>query len=360
MNPEKPSSGQATEVVLRDDLLTFLAQTSSMASDEPFFNKLARYLAQCLEMDFVCIDRLDGDGLTATTVAVWCDGRFEDNVSYSLKDTPCGDVVGKTVCCFPAMVCQMFPNDQVLLDLRAESYVGVTLWSHSGEPIGLIAVISRRPLVDRQLAESIMQIVAVRAAGEIERLQVEEALKESEKRYRLLFQNQPSGFALHEIILDDDGKPADYLCLDIGPAFDRRTGLAATDLIGKTQSAVLPNNEPFWVETYGKVALTGEPVSFESFSQELDRYFQVSAYSPEPGKFATVFYDITERKRAEREREIALENVKKLEGIIPICMYCKSIRDDKDAWHSLEEYISGHTDARFSHGICKSCMEKHF
>lgn len=360
MNPENPSSSQVNEVVLRDDLLTFLAQTSSMASDEPFFNKLARYLAQCLEMDFVCIDRLDGDGLTATTVAVWCDGRFEDNVSYSLKDTPCGDVVGKTVCCFPTMVCKLFPDDQVLLDLRAESYVGVTLWSHSGKPIGLIAVISRNPLANRPLAESIMQIVAVRAAGEIERLQVEEALQESEKKFRLLFQNQPSGFALHEIILDDDGKPADYRFLEINPAFERLTGLKASDLIGKTQMEVLPNNEPFWLETYGKVALTSEPISFENFSKELNRYFQVSAYSPEPGKFATVFYDITERKKAEREREIALDNVKKLEGIIPICMYCKSIRDDKDAWHSLEAYMSSHTSAQFSHGICKVCAEKHF
>ena len=145
------------ENIMRDELLTFLAHTSSMTSDEPFFNKLARYIAQCLNMDFVCIDRLEGDGLTATTVAVWCDGHFEDNVSYALKDTPCGDVVGKTVCCFPDMVCQLFPNDLVLQDLRAESYVGVTLWSHTGKPIGLIAVISRQPLAPPPTAECISQ-----------------------------------------------------------------------------------------------------------------------------------------------------------------------------------------------------------
>jgi signal transduction histidine kinase len=109
--------------------------------------------------------------LTARTVAVWCDGHFEDNVTYALKDTPCGDVVGKTVCCFPATVSQLFPNDHVLQELRAESYVGVTLWSHTLQPIGLIAVISRRPLVNRQLAENIMNLVGVRAAGEMERLE---------------------------------------------------------------------------------------------------------------------------------------------------------------------------------------------
>jgi len=160
-----------------DDVLTFLARSGSgKGSGEPFFNTLARFLAQSLAMDFVCIDRLEGDGLTARTVAVWCDAHFEDNVTYTLNDTPCGDVVGKDVCCFPASVCQIFPRDQVLQDLRAESYVGVTLWSHVGKPIGLIALIGRKPLADRTLAETILKMVAVRAADELERLEVEVSL----------------------------------------------------------------------------------------------------------------------------------------------------------------------------------------
>jgi PAS domain S-box-containing protein len=163
----------------------FLAQSSSGTAKEPFFNALARYLAQSLQMDFVCIDRLEGDGLNARTVAVWCDGQFEDNVTYALKDTPCGDVVGKMVCCFPASVCQFFPRDQVLQDLRAESYVGVTLWSHAGRPIGLIAVIGRTPMANRPLAESILKVVAVRAASELERLESEDALRKSEERYAM-------------------------------------------------------------------------------------------------------------------------------------------------------------------------------
>jgi PAS domain S-box-containing protein len=157
---------------------TFLARTSSGTPAEPFFRALARYLAQDLGMDFVCIDRLEGDGLNARTVAVWCDGKFEDDVTYALKDTPCGDVVGKTVCCFPASVCQFFPRDQVLQDLRAESYLGVTLWSHRGQPIGLIALISRRPLTNRAPAEATLKLVAERAAGELERLAAEAALQE--------------------------------------------------------------------------------------------------------------------------------------------------------------------------------------
>lgn len=174
----------ATERKREEEVLTFLAQTSSKTANEPFFNALARHLAKSLAMDFVCIDRLEGDGLTARTVAVWCDGKFEDNVTYALKDTPCGHVVGKTVCCFPASVCQFFPRDQVLQDLRAESYVGVTLWSHTGQPIGLIAIIGRSPLANRRLAEATLELVAIRAAGELERLDAEGRMRQSEERLK--------------------------------------------------------------------------------------------------------------------------------------------------------------------------------
>jgi len=180
MDKKDAQSDLHAEHLLENELVTWLAQTSSRESEEPFFNKLARYLAQCLGMDFVCIDTLEGDGLTARTMAVWADGRFEDNLAYALKDTPCGAAVGKTVCCFPAAVCQLFPGDPVLQQLRAESYVGVTLWNRAGTPIGLIAVISRYPLVNRRQTESLMQLVAERASAELERLIADEALLERE------------------------------------------------------------------------------------------------------------------------------------------------------------------------------------
>jgi PAS domain S-box-containing protein len=145
-------------------------------------------------MDFVCIDRLEGDGLNARTVAVWSDGQFEDNVTYALKDTPCGDVVGKEVCCFPASVCQFFPHDQVLRDLRAESYVGVTLWSRTGQPIGLIAVIGRHPLANRSRVEAVLKMVAMRTAGELEQQESEQRLHANQERYRTILQTAMDGF----------------------------------------------------------------------------------------------------------------------------------------------------------------------
>lgn len=175
-----------TERKLTEETLLFLLQSGSDGSGEDFFEQLARYLARCLEMEYVCIDQLEGDGLEARTLAVYHHGRFEDNLQYALKDTPCGDVVGKTVCVFPRGVAEQFPRDATLHELQAESYVGSTLWSHDGQPIGLIAVIGRRPLDNPTLAESILKLVALRAASELERRQGEEALRFSEERYRLL------------------------------------------------------------------------------------------------------------------------------------------------------------------------------
>ncbi len=224
-----------TERKQSDEFLSFLAKTSSMSPDEPLFESVARYLAQSLDMFYVCIDRLEGDGLNARTLAIWCDGHFEDNVTYALKDTPCGDVVGNHVCCFPANVCQHFPRDQVLQDLCAESYIGVTLWSHTGKPIGLIAVIGRKPLTDHPRSEAILKLVAVRAAGELERLQAEEILLESEQRFRELYEKAPLAYQS----LDITGN-----ILEVNESWLRQLGYSRDEVIGRfigdfmTESAI--------------------------------------------------------------------------------------------------------------------------
>jgi PAS domain-containing protein len=163
-----------------EDVIKFLITCGITGSGEDFFESLAKYLSQVLEMEYVCIDRLDKDGLTAHTLAIYNDGVYDTNVSYTLHQTPCGEVVGKHICCFPENVCNLFPYDDALRDLNAESYVGSTLWSFDGMPIGLIAIIGSKPMKNKILAETILGLVSVRAAGELERKQAEDALRESE------------------------------------------------------------------------------------------------------------------------------------------------------------------------------------
>ena len=126
-----------------------------------------------------------------------------------------------------------------------------------------------------------------------------EKLRRSEERFRTLMETSINAIALHEIITDDQQRPVDYRFLEVNRAFEEFTGLSAAELIGKTVLEILPNTEQIWIETYGKVALTGVPQAFENYSQELDKYFTVRAYSPTLGQFVTIFDDITERKKME-------------------------------------------------------------
>jgi formate hydrogenlyase transcriptional activator len=128
----------------------------------------------------------------------------------------------------------------------------------------------------------------------------EQALRESEKKYSALFEHMINGFAYHKVVFDDHGKPVDYIFLDINPAFERLTGLKKENVIGKRATDLLPGieDEPAkWIETYGRVALTGKPIRFESYSDILKRWYSVSAYSPEKGYFASIFEDTTERRQ---------------------------------------------------------------
>lgn len=135
-----------------------------------------------------------------------------------------------------------------------------------------------------------------------ERIKREQALRASEEQYRSLFDNMLDGFAHHEIVLDDAGRPVDYVFLNVNTAFERLTGLKREDVIGRRVKEALPGieNDPAdWIGTYGKVALNGEIVRFEQYQEQLQQWYAVSAYCPRKGQFVTLFHNITERKKAE-------------------------------------------------------------
>ena len=151
-----------------------------------------------------------------------------------------------------------------------------------------------------------------------DRKRAEQSLKESEEQYRQLFNTMMNGFALHEIICDTSGAPVNYRFLEVNPAFERLTGLKAENIIGRTVLDVMPGTEPVWIERYGRVALTGVPAMFENESNELATYYHVTAYSPRPGHFAVIFEDVSERKRAEEDRErmeSQLRQAQKMEAV---------------------------------------------
>ena len=106
------------------------------------------------------------------------------------------------------------------------------------------------------------------------------------------------------MVFDNEGKPVDYVFIRVNRAFEEMTGLAGREIAGRKVTEVLPGirDEPFdWIGTYGKVVLTGEEARFERHFAPLDKWYSILAYRPEPGHFAVIFEDVTERRRAGEE-----------------------------------------------------------
>lgn len=144
-----------------------------------------------------------------------------------------------------------------------------------------------------------------------------ETLLASEERFRGLFENAISGVAVHEIVLDAQGVPVDYVFLAANPAFEMHTGLRGTEVLGKRVTAVFPGIEqaPF-IKIYGQVALTGQPIRFEQFFAQLQRHFSINAFQVGKHRFATVFEDVSERKWAEQELRMNETRLKSLLSIL--------------------------------------------
>lgn len=122
--------------------------------------------------------------------------------------------------------------------------------------------------------------------------------------FERLMESMSLGVALHEIVTDEAGVPCDYTFLYVNPAFESMTGLKSCEITGRTVRRIFPKIEDFWISTYGRVALTGEPVSFENYTRAIDKWFEVNAYSPGKGFFACIFSEITERKKSEKELKL--------------------------------------------------------
>jgi PAS domain S-box-containing protein len=185
-------------------------------------------------------------------------------------------------------------NTQIIEDIYVGEIVSIPTWL-------------------RMVIVSMGEDIAILAQNITTRKQTEEKIRESEEKFRLLVSQMNQALAVHEIILDDKGIPCDYRFLYVNNSFEKLTGLKASEITGKTLFEVIPDSEMKWVEMYGKVAITGKPLQFESHSVALKRYYEITAYRNKPGQFVTIFSDITERKLfltqlKEKQEEIETQN----------------------------------------------------
>ena len=303
---------------LNRTLMAFSKSSQALTRDysEPeYLNEVCRIIVEDCGHAMVWIGYAEDDEAKTVRPAAWAgfEVGYLDTLRVTWADSPRGrGPTGTAIRTGKPVVCRNMRTDPKFKPWRAEalkrgyaSSIALPLLQ-KGRAIGAIMIYSRQPdpfAKDEldllmELADDLARGIAAIRLRSAHAL-AEQALHESEERYRSLFSGMTEGFALHEIICDATGEPVDYRFLDINPAFERLTGLKREDVVGRLMSEVLPGDDPYWVKAYGGVALTATPVHFENYSPALNRHFEVYSYRPAPGQFAVLFMDITERKRME-------------------------------------------------------------
>jgi PAS domain S-box-containing protein len=157
-----------------------------------------------------------------------------------------------------------------------------------------------------------------------ERKNVMQALRESEARFRTLFESMDEGYCVVEVIFDETNNPVDYRFLEVNPVFEKQTGIE--NARGRLMREIAPEHEQHWFDLYGRIALSGETLRFERPAAALHRYYEVCAFrvgAPELRRVGIVFNDITRRKNLEHQRELLLTQEEGLRKVAEAAVLAK-------------------------------------
>jgi PAS domain S-box-containing protein len=209
---------------------------------------------------------------------------------------PAEEVIGKNdreLYADPAIGEAMMENDRAVMESGQSQVLEETVQTQGG----LRTYLSTKSPYRNDAGETVGILGIARDISDHKRS--ETALRESEERFRSLFESTAEGIALHEIVYDEGGRAVDYRIIAVNPSFESQTGLLAQDARGRLASELYGTGEAPYLVEYVRVAEGGAPSCFETYFEPMQRHFHVTVTSPGRGQFATVFEDITERKRAE-------------------------------------------------------------
>ena len=170
------------------------------------------------------------------------------------------------------------------------------------------------------------------------------ALRTSEASYRSLFESMTEGVALHELIRNERGVPVNYRILAVNPAYTEHTGLTAQRVCGKLGSEAYGTDQPPYLAPYASAVTSGRPAHVDAYFEPLDRHFRITAVRQADDRFATIFEDVTERRRAE---EALRDSEASLRAVLDATPFPVALVDTQDDvihfWSSSALTLFGHT-----------------
>jgi PAS domain S-box-containing protein len=245
-----------TERRRREEALQAAALAVSSAKGDAVFQELTRYLAVILNVDLALIGRLtDKSPPTIGTLGVFGGGAYIENFEYETDIVPCGKVVDGSFTIVPRDVTREYPRDAMLAKMGAVGYAGFPLRDGEGNVAGVIAVVSRKPLVDEHLIEPVLKIFAVRAGAEIERRDHEQGLRKSASQYRAIFDATTDSLVLRD---------AEFRIVDVNPAYEAISGRRRAEVLGHDSLTLSPPDLNEYVRGLHARVLAGEVVVFET------------------------------------------------------------------------------------------------
>lgn len=161
-----------------ESILKDIIQGVSNNYGKRFFDVITQKLDQVIEADYTFIARLDRDAYVSRTVCLVADGEVVDNIEYSLEHTPCANVADDSVCMYPQDIVSLFPQDQLLIDMGIEGYIGTPLHDSNGQVMGLTVALYKQPIKNKELVETLFQVFSGRIAAEIERMEYSQSLED--------------------------------------------------------------------------------------------------------------------------------------------------------------------------------------
>jgi len=296
------------------ELLRRIAAGVSVATGEAFFRSLVQQLCTVLKTDFACISELSDDNPDSVRVfALFAGDKFRDEVEHKLSNTPCQQALAWGRSSYPHRVQSFFPMDHQLAEMGIEGYLGIALIGSSGQPLGVLSVMSRSPLKDFASAEIILNIFASRASAELERRHTERALRESDFRNRAILSALPDLIC----VLDIQG-----IIHDVYPKYSSAFIFDAS-VVGQKLDAVL-GSEPAKLILESPASNPSTPTVVEFSLPVLGqqrRFYEARTVAVTNNKLLTVIRDVTDRKRAEAQLEESRRFARRVEETTPNVLF---------------------------------------